>query len=69
MPRKGNKVPTNFTPSAGKTLSTYINYFLCAGQKYSAELGYSPLPLNLVTGGLAQAAKIPGAGPEPNLAI
>ena len=66
-PRKGTTIPTNFTPAAGKTLSTYIDYFLCAGQKYSAELGYSPLPLNLVSGGLAQAAKIPGAVPEPNL--
>jgi ABC-type phosphate transport system substrate-binding protein len=67
VPRQGKTVPTNFTPAAGKTLSTYIDYFLCAGQRYSAELGYSPLPLNLVQGGLAQAAKIPGAVPEPNI--
>jgi ABC-type phosphate transport system substrate-binding protein len=51
----------------GKTLSTYIDYYLCAGQQYSAELGYSPLPLGLVTGGLLQASKIPGAIPEPSL--
>jgi ABC-type phosphate transport system substrate-binding protein len=51
----------------GRTLSTYIDYYLCAGQQYSGELGYSPLPLNLVTGGLLQASKIPGAVPEPSL--
>jgi ABC-type phosphate transport system substrate-binding protein len=67
VPRLKTHVPTNFTPAAGKTLSTYIDYFLCAGQRYSAELGYSPLPLNLVQGGLAQAAKIPGGVPEPNI--
>ena len=67
VPRQGANVPNNFTPAAGKTLSTYINYFLCAGQRFSADLGYSPLPLNLVQGGLAQAAKVPGAVPEPNI--
>jgi ABC-type phosphate transport system substrate-binding protein len=68
VPRSGTKIPTNFSPADGKTLSTYINYFLCAGQQFAAELGYSPLPLNLVTGGLAQAAKIPGHVAEPSLA-
>ncbi|HUC24030.1 MAG TPA: substrate-binding domain-containing protein [Streptosporangiaceae bacterium] len=67
VPKTGTKIPANFTPADGKTLSTYIDYFLCAGQQYSAELGYSPLPLNLVEGGLAQSSKIPGHIPTPNL--
>jgi ABC-type phosphate transport system substrate-binding protein len=67
VPRVGTTIPQNFTDGAGRTLSTYIDYFLCAGQQYSAELGYSPLPLNLVTGGLEQSGKIPGAIPSPNL--
>ena len=67
VPRTGTKVPANFTPADGKTLSTYIDYFLCAGQQYSAELGYSPLPLNLVEGGLGQSSKIPGHVPTPSL--
>ena len=35
---------------------------LCAGQsyKYTTTLGYSPLPLNLVQGGLLQSDHIPG---------
>jgi ABC-type phosphate transport system substrate-binding protein len=67
VPRSSTKTSGNFSNADGNTLSTYINYFLCAGQQYSAELGYSPLPLNLVQGGLNQSAKIPGAVPEPSL--
>jgi ABC-type phosphate transport system substrate-binding protein len=67
VPRAGTAIPSGFSNGDGDTLSTYIDYFLCAGQQYSAELGYSPLPLNLVTGGLLQASKIPGAIPEPSL--
>jgi ABC-type phosphate transport system substrate-binding protein len=68
VPRTGQKLPSQFsnTPGAGATLSTYIDYFLCAGQQESAQLGYSPLPLNLVQGGLAQADLIPGHVAGPN---
>ncbi|HEX6932834.1 MAG TPA: hypothetical protein VF162_11870, partial [Streptosporangiaceae bacterium] len=67
VPRAGTHEPTNFTPAKGKTLSTFIDYFLCGGQREVAALGYSPLPLNLVQGGLLQSSKIPGAIPGPNL--
>lgn len=57
-------VPTDtkspFSTDKGRTLSTYIDYFLCAGQQKAAVLGYSPLPLNLVQAGFAQVRKIPG---------
>jgi ABC-type phosphate transport system substrate-binding protein len=68
VPRQGTPIPAGFSDGDGKTLSTFIDYFLCAGQRYSAELGYSPLPLNLVQGGLLQGSKVPGAIPEPSLA-
>jgi ABC-type phosphate transport system substrate-binding protein len=68
VPRAGTTMPSDFSGGAGRTLSTYINYFLCAGQQYAAELGYSPLPLNLVEGGLLQSSKIPGSVPTPSLA-
>ena len=68
VPRQGTPAPDGFSGGDGKTLSTFIDYFLCAGQRYSAELGYSPLPLNLVEGGLLQGSKIPGAIPAPSLA-
>jgi ABC-type phosphate transport system substrate-binding protein len=67
VPRKGTHQPTNFSPAKGKSLSTFVDYFLCAGQKEVAALGYSPLPLNLVKGGLLQSSNIPGAIPGPNL--
>jgi ABC-type phosphate transport system substrate-binding protein len=67
VPRKGTHLPTNFSTAKGKSLSSYIDYFLCAGQRESAALGYSPLPLNLVKGGLLQSGKIPGAIRGPNL--
>jgi phosphate transport system substrate-binding protein len=57
-------VPTQvggvFTVGKGKTLSTFVKYMLCEGQQQAAELGYSPLPMNLVTAGFAQVARIPG---------
>jgi len=57
-------VPTDthspFNADKGKTLSTFINYFLCAGQQKAPALGYSPLPINLVQAGFAQVRRIPG---------
>jgi len=59
------KPPTIFNSPSGKgrTLSTYIHYMLCAGQQQMAPLGYSPLPLNLVKGGLLQVSHLPGFAP------
>jgi phosphate transport system substrate-binding protein len=57
-------VPTQvggvFTAGKGKTLSTFAKYMLCEGQQQAADLGYSPLPMNLVIAGFAQVARIPG---------
>jgi len=66
VPRQHTHQPTNFSRSKGRSLSTFIDYFLCAGQREVAALGYSPLPLNLVKGGLLQSSNIPGAIPGPN---
>ncbi|MDX6204061.1 MAG: phosphate transport system substrate-binding protein [Frankiales bacterium] len=64
-------VPTTaaspFNVDKGKSLATFINYFLCAGQQKAQILGYSPLPKNLVQAGFAQVAKIPGTVPSPAL--
>ncbi len=64
-PARGAR-PPNFTDAKGATLSTWANYFLCGGQKQMAALGYSPLPINLVRGGLDQVDKIFGAVPTPD---
>jgi ABC-type phosphate transport system substrate-binding protein len=69
VPRAKTQEPKNFTPQQGRTLSTLTDFMLCAGQSYNytRNLGYSPLPLNLVQGGLLQADHIPGAIGGPNL--
>jgi phosphate transport system substrate-binding protein len=60
VPRVHTTEPTNFNNSKGYTLSTWINFLLCAGQAHLNTLGYSPLPEGLVKGGLVQNANIPG---------
>ena len=64
-------VPTStdspFNEDKGRTLSTFVNYFLCAGQQKADILGYSPLPKNLVLAGFQQVKRIPGAVPSPNI--
>ncbi|WP_405793695.1 phosphate ABC transporter substrate-binding protein PstS [Streptomyces sp. NBC_01506] len=55
------KAEQPFTTAKGKTLGTFANYFLCDGQQQAEELGYSPLPINLVEAGFAQVKRIPGA--------
>jgi ABC-type phosphate transport system substrate-binding protein len=65
VPRVGTKIPPIFTDGDGRSLSTYINYYLCAGQRQAAALGYSPLPINLVSGAFLQVNKIPGTVGAP----
>jgi phosphate transport system substrate-binding protein len=60
VPREGTTEPTNFTSAKGATLSAWVNFLLCGGQKQMPQLGYSPLPENLVAGGLVQDGKVPG---------
>ena len=64
-------VPTDtsspFNADKGKTLSTFIDYFLCKGQQKAAPLGYSPLPQNLVQAGFQQVQRIPGNVGVPSL--
>jgi ABC-type phosphate transport system substrate-binding protein len=67
VPKIGTKAPSAFNNAKGKSLSTFIDFFLCGGQKEVAKLGYSPLPLNLVKGGLKQADRIPGHITGPNV--
>jgi ABC-type phosphate transport system substrate-binding protein len=67
VPREGTTEPPFFNNGAGASLSQFINFFLCGGQKQAADLGYSPLPLNLVKGGLEQNAEIPGHGAIANV--
>ena len=63
-------VPTTaeqpFNVEKGKSLSTFVNYFLCEGQQKADVLGYSPLPVNLVEAGFEQVRRIPGFVAPPS---
>ena len=67
VPKTGTKQPPLFNNNVGRSLSTYIDFYLCQGQQQAAALGYSPLPLNLVTGAFLQVNKIPGTIGAPNI--
>jgi len=56
-----------FSPDKGNTLGQFILYFLCTGQQKAKELGYSPLPPNLVQFGFDAEKAIPGAPAPPPL--
>jgi phosphate ABC transporter permease subunit PstA/phosphate ABC transporter phosphate-binding protein len=52
---------SHFTAAKGKTLSAFDYFFLCTGQAQAPDLGYSPLPPNLVLAGLKVVSRIPGS--------
>ena len=54
------KVAGIFTADKGKTLAAFARYLLCDGQLQASQLGYSPLPANLVAAGFDQVKRIPG---------
>ena len=56
-----------FTNQKGSTLGAFAHYMLCEGQQQASALGYSPLPMNLVTAGFDQIKRIPGAGAAANV--
>ncbi|MEU9453909.1 phosphate ABC transporter substrate-binding protein PstS [Streptomyces sp. NPDC048277] len=58
------RLESNFNTQKGKTLGAFAYYFLCQGQQHVDDLGYSPLPINLVQAGLNQVRKIPGVDVE-----
>ena len=58
---------TPFNTDKGRSLATFINYFLCGGQQKAQNLGYSPLPKNLVLAGFQQVRAIPGTVKSPSI--
>ncbi|KQV09832.1 MULTISPECIES: substrate-binding domain-containing protein [unclassified Kitasatospora] len=68
VPRQGvaDPVPPRFNDAKGNALSKFISYVLCAGQGQADSLGYSPIPRNLVRGGMLQVGHIPGSASPVN---
>jgi ABC-type phosphate transport system substrate-binding protein len=52
------------TTAKRQTLVDYLSYSLCQGQKEMGPIGYSPLPINLVTASFQQAALVKTADPK-----
>jgi hypothetical protein len=58
------QLESGLTENKGYTLGKFAYYFLCQGQQQVGDLGYSPLPINLVEAGFAQVRRIPGVVQE-----
>ena len=48
------------TPTRARHSAAFILYFVCAGQQKAEQLGYAPLPKNLVQNAFDVEQKIPG---------
>ncbi|WP_120321872.1 phosphate ABC transporter substrate-binding protein PstS [Catellatospora citrea] len=59
-----DEIPPGFSLEKGRSLSDFAYYFLCEGQRQAEDLGYSPLPVNLVTAAKQQVDRIKGAVPQ-----
>ncbi|WP_375385222.1 phosphate ABC transporter substrate-binding protein PstS [uncultured Microbacterium sp.] len=58
-----------FTATQGATIGYLLRHSLCDGQQSMGDLGYSPLPMNLVLAALDQVVKVPGVDAETNASI
>src|SRR5688572_16397828 len=56
-----------FPTNKGQVLGKFILYFACEGQRKADQLGYSPLPKNLVATVFEAEKQIPGAPKPPNI--
>jgi phosphate transport system substrate-binding protein len=55
------------TTAQRQTISDFLYYSICQGQSEMGPIGYSPLPVNLVTAGFSQIAKLKLADPNVDL--
>jgi uncharacterized membrane protein YgcG len=61
LPIGTNTQDSQMTTAKRQTLADFMYYSLCVGQKEMGPIGYSPLPINLVTAGFSQLAKLQAA--------
>lgn len=59
-------VPTkDLDPAKGDALGSFMAYFACEGQRKADQLGYAPLPQNLVEVVFSAMRKVPGSPAPP----
>ncbi|MGO9456143.1 MAG: substrate-binding domain-containing protein [Acidimicrobiales bacterium] len=61
------KPETKITPGKRQAIADFAYYGICQGQKEIGPLGYSPLPVNLVTAAFGQIRKLQQADPSISL--
>jgi phosphate transport system substrate-binding protein len=61
LPIGTNAQDSQMTTAKRQTLADFMYFSLCLGQKEMGPIGYSPLPINLVTAGFSQLAKLQAA--------
>jgi phosphate transport system substrate-binding protein len=54
-------------PAVGQVLGKFISFMACQGQISAGQLGYSPIPPNLVQDDFDAITRLPGAAPPPPL--
>ena len=57
----------NGSPAKNAVLGKFIAFLACQGQISAGQLGYSPIPPNLVADDFAAIQRLPGAAPPPAL--
>jgi phosphate transport system substrate-binding protein len=67
IPTAPSPPETKMTTAKRQTLSDFLYYSICEGQKEMGPIGYSPLPINLVTAGFSQIAKLRNADANVDL--
>ena len=65
IPTAANDV--RMTTPKRQTLADYLYYSICQGQGEMGQIGYSPLPVNLVQASFSQTAKLKQADPNVDL--
>ncbi len=60
-----NNAPSTFPSQKGQALGQFVSFLACAGQEKMADLGYSPLPPNLVQEDFNAVGHLNGAQEPP----
>jgi phosphate ABC transporter phosphate-binding protein len=58
-----------FNAQHGATIGYLLRHALCDGQQTMGDLGYSPLPMNLILASFEQVQKVPGIDADTNARI
>jgi ABC-type phosphate transport system substrate-binding protein len=66
-PTGTNAQDPTMTTAKRQSVSDFLYYSICQGQREIGPIGYSPLPVNLVEAGFGQIAKLQAADPGVDL--